>query len=742
MALTDRIHFSYAERDEAKAKEVVASIIARVRIEYSLYSLSEADDKETFLEEVITPSIEAADHIIFLYTKEGALDPLLQSQFTLASNLNKPIIPVVIESSAINIGYLKVRSPFSFRTSPLFFDDEKDRIKLVEQVHSVYGLSRRGDIYGSNVRITADGRLVVRRGSEVIGWVVKGKPFDITLSKGQHMLVFATDGSEDADWAEYALTVPDNDSSIEIRPCIGDVEHVRDNTIKDQLFDPTNEQELEWDTLADTRDFKLSRTSQDNKKRDIAIYSFLRKYQESLKPRPVPHYTEYRILPKKYVYFVCLLLTVGIWGKAVLWLGAFALYLISFFHINLAGDAWDWLWDDTNFDMLLWALAVLVAYKVIVWAYESFIHKRDEIRNNAERARVTAFNDKLYTDLNGALAKFLISRNWKPTLLERIKGAYPETKLSFDYSRLPDKYDYYNDENKIGLDIPQEAPTPLMQGTERKPSSGGKIFLGVLLLLAIGFGIYYFSSKPSDGADSKDDVTQVKGEDGTVVYTLPGNIRFTMVKVEGGGYRMGNTSAQAWRYEKPVHNVFVSDFYICECEVTQEMWTALMGNNPSANQTSPSNPVENVSWNDCQEFIRKLNEKTGENFRLPTEAEWEYAARGGGKTRNAKYSGGSILENVGWYKGNSDRTSHPVRQLAANELGIYDMSGNVSEWVSDYYDYYPKTEQHDPTGPEKGDKRVYRGGSFESGLELTRLTIRAGALPQKGNKSIGLRLAK
>ena len=742
MALTDRLHVSYAERDEAKAREIVEFITRRIRFSYSLYSLSAAEDKESFIDEVIAPSIESAEHVLFLYTKESASDAMLQRQFVMASNLNKPILPVVISASTIEAGLLKAKSPFPFRRQPLFFDREADRIGVVEQVHSIFGLSKRGDIYGSNVRIATDRKVFVRRGSDVIGWVPPGKGYDITLSKGHHILSFATDSDDDADWAEYVLSVPDNDSSMEIRPCIGDVERVRDNTIQDQMFDPTNRQELEWDTLADTRNFKLSRTSQDNKKRDIAIYSFLRKYQESLEPKPEPHYTEYRILPKKYIYYICLLLTVGIWGKAILWLGAFALYLISFFHISLAGDAWDWLWDDTNFDMLLWALAVLIAYKFIVWAYESFIHKRDEVRNNAERARVAAFNDKLYTDLNGAQVEYLTSRKWKLAIIKRINGAYPETKLYFDYSRLPDQNDYYNEENKIGLDIPQEAPTTLMQGTERGSSSGIKIVLGILILLAIVFGIYYFSSKPSDEVDSKVGVCKLKEEDGTAMYALSDDIRFTMVKVEGGGYRMGNTSAQAWRYEKPVHNVFVSDFYIGECEVTQALWTALMDDNPSANKTSPSNPVENVSWNDCQEFIRKLNERTGENFRLPTEAEWEYAARGGGKTRNAKYSGGSILENVGWYKANSDKTSHPVRQLAANELGLYDMSGNVSEWVSDYYDYYPKTEQHDPTGPENGTKRVYRGGSFESGLELTRLTIRAGSLPQQRNKTIGLRLAK
>ena len=150
---------------------------------------------------------------------------------------------------------------------------------------------------------------------------------------------------------------------------------------------------------------------------------------------------------------------------------------------------------------------------------------------------------------------------------------------------------------------------------------------------------------------------------------------------------------------------------IGKTEVTQELWEAVMGSNPS--EFNGSNlPVENVSWEDCQTFIRKLNALTGKNFRLPTEAEWEYAARGGNNSRGYKYSGSNTVSNVAWYKDNSSSTTHPVATKAPNELGIYDMSGNVEEWCNDGYGDYTSASQTNPTGPNSGSDRVYRGGSW------------------------------
>ncbi|MDO5482422.1 MAG: SUMF1/EgtB/PvdO family nonheme iron enzyme, partial [Bacteroidaceae bacterium] len=151
-------------------------------------------------------------------------------------------------------------------------------------------------------------------------------------------------------------------------------------------------------------------------------------------------------------------------------------------------------------------------------------------------------------------------------------------------------------------------------------------------------------------------------------------------------------------------------------------------------------PVENVSWIDCQEFIAKLNERTGLHFRLPTEAEWEYAARGGKKNKRHKYSGGNILKQVGWYNENSESTTHEVGQKSANELGLYDMSGNVWEWVQDWKGDYSAEDQENPTGPENGTERVCRGGGWNREIDRGRVSYRGDDLPDFHYCSLGLRL--
>ena len=190
-----------------------------------------------------------------------------------------------------------------------------------------------------------------------------------------------------------------------------------------------------------------------------------------------------------------------------------------------------------------------------------------------------------------------------------------------------------------------------------------------------------------------------------------GGVSFNMVYVAGGTFQMGSNVGDY--DEKPVHSVTLSDYYIGQTEVTQELWQAVMGSNPSFYKDA-KNPVNYVNWNDCQEFISKLNRLTGGNFRLPTEAEWEYAARGGNKSRGYKYSGSDDLGSVAWNEDNSGKEVHPVGSKSANELGLYDMSGNVWEWCSDRYDYcsYPSSPQTNPTGPSSGSFRVLRGGSY------------------------------
>ncbi len=196
-------------------------------------------------------------------------------------------------------------------------------------------------------------------------------------------------------------------------------------------------------------------------------------------------------------------------------------------------------------------------------------------------------------------------------------------------------------------------------------------------------------------------------------FTVAG-VSFTMVFVEGGTFTMGATSEQgddADDDEKPTHSVTLSDYYIGETEVTQALWKAVMGSNPSYFK-GDNLPVENVSYDDVKTFTTKLNQKTGKTFRLPTEAEWEYAARGGGKSKGYKYSGSNNIDDVAWYEGNSNNKTHPAKTKRPNELGIYDMSGNVWEWCSDKYGAYSSSSQTNPTGPSLGFYRVYRGGSW------------------------------
>ena len=220
-------------------------------------------------------------------------------------------------------------------------------------------------------------------------------------------------------------------------------------------------------------------------------------------------------------------------------------------------------------------------------------------------------------------------------------------------------------------------------------------------------------------------------------YTV-NDVLFTMIPVEGGTFQMGSTTSNF--DEQPVHQVTVSSFSIGQTEVTQALWQAVMGSNPS--YYSGSNlPVEWVSWNDCQMFITKLNRLTGKTFRLPTEAEWEYAARGGKKSKGYTYSGSNTLDDVAWNYDNWPRRTKNVATKAPNELGIYDMSGNVFEWCQDWYGSYTSDSQTNPTGPTSGSYRVYRGGSW-SEFGFCRVTLRYKGAPTSTRTDLGFRLAQ
>ena len=219
-------------------------------------------------------------------------------------------------------------------------------------------------------------------------------------------------------------------------------------------------------------------------------------------------------------------------------------------------------------------------------------------------------------------------------------------------------------------------------------------------------------------------------------FTVNG-VTFKMITVQGGTYTMGATSEQgsdAYDCEKPAHSETVSNFMIGETEVTQELWQAVMGSNPSYFTGDLQCPVEMVSWDDCQTFISRLNQLTGQNFRLPTEAEWEYAARGGNKSNGYKYSSSNDVNAVAWYVENSSGRTHSVKTKQPNELGIYDMSGNVWEWCQDYW-------RVDYNGDYDYNYCVVRGGSWGTYASLVRVSYRTFIVPDDGDSRLGLRLA-
>ena len=249
-----------------------------------------------------------------------------------------------------------------------------------------------------------------------------------------------------------------------------------------------------------------------------------------------------------------------------------------------------------------------------------------------------------------------------------------------------------------------------------------------------------FTACGGDDDDEKGDDTP-KFQNQTI--TVDG-VSFKMIAVEGGTFLMGSpeSDTEAYDDEKPQHEVTLSNYYIGETEVTQELWETVMGSNPSKFK-GPKLPVEKVSWDDCQEFILKLNEKTGKTFRLPTEAEWEYAARGGKKSKGYTYSGSNTIDDVAWYVDNSGETTHEVGTKQANELGIYDMSGNVWEWCQDWYGetYYENSPSTDPLGPDSGSDRGLRGGSRWYDARDCRVAIRGIDSPGDRDSDSGFRLA-
>ena len=284
----------------------------------------------------------------------------------------------------------------------------------------------------------------------------------------------------------------------------------------------------------------------------------------------------------------------------------------------------------------------------------------------------------------------------------------------------------------------------------------------ILLLLSI-YGFIGYSQTSiydvnGDGFVTAADVTSIYeyilgyiGDE--VVYEING-VKFNMKEVLGGTFIMGATEEQGngLNEEYPVHQVTLNTYFIGTTEVTQELWLAVMGNNPSYYNggiygNNLKRPVERVSWNECIEFITKLNQMTGKNFRLPTEAEWEYAARGGKMSMGYRFAGSNSPYQVAWFFDNLPSQTYNtagccpqgVATLKPNELGIYDMSGNVYEWCNDWFGNYSEDAQTNPIGPDSGTSHVARGGSWQVGEFYSRVSCRVSSI--NGHDGLGFRLA-
>lgn len=262
------------------------------------------------------------------------------------------------------------------------------------------------------------------------------------------------------------------------------------------------------------------------------------------------------------------------------------------------------------------------------------------------------------------------------------------------------------------------------------------------LVRVLAHHCFFSLGKIALGPDGDGVVVPIPCVPSPLIFSLNG-APFKMLRVDGGSFQMGATQEQdedAEADEQNVHEVTLDSFYLGETPVTQALWKEVMGDNPSQVEGDKL-PVDNVSWDDVVGlFLPRLNELMKMNFRLPTEAEWEYAARGGAQSRGCKYAGSDDVDEVAWHDRNSQKTPHPVKALRPNELGFYDMSGNVWEWCSDWYDEYSDFAVENPPGPSSGSKRVLRGGCWQYSSHCCRVSNRSSHDP--GNHFfIGLRLA-
>ncbi len=314
------------------------------------------------------------------------------------------------------------------------------------------------------------------------------------------------------------------------------------------------------------------------------------------------------------------------------------------------------------------------------------------------------------------------------------------------------------DEGTVVANQPQlkERQQPVASVSTAPASSNGKPKSKKVLWIALAaaavaalVAVLVMNNKGGDTlVPTRPTVVEQSANDGDLNINANG-VNFTMKFVQGGTFQMGSNDSEAHSDEQPVHSVTLSSYYMGETEVTQALWKAVMGSEPTYNGgweyqygRGDNYPAYRVSWDDCQEFIRKLNQLTGRNFRLPTEAEWEYAARGGNKSNGYKYAGSNTIDDVAWCtQTTNDSGARQVKMKSPNELGLYDMSGNVWEWCSDLYGDYGSGSQTNPQGPSNGSRRVLRGGSWGDGARDCRVSYRYFIVPDIRDNGDGFRLA-
>ena len=323
------------------------------------------------------------------------------------------------------------------------------------------------------------------------------------------------------------------------------------------------------------------------------------------------------------------------------------------------------------------------------------------------------------------------------TIRERLKGTFSltDTEIEFVYEDGDIAvWKFSRTENTFTMDKRRYIRKQSQLSSSLRTSDGGS--------MSDSISVYPINPLPGGGSSDSRGASATQSGDFKEVMALFDNL---MVFVQGGTFTMGCTPEQGKecdKNEKPAHQVTLSDYYIGKYEVTYAQWQKVMGNNTSTDK-GDNLPVENVSWNDIQEFIKKLNEMTSGGYRLPTEAEWEYAARGGIQSQGYKHSGSNNIRDVGWYILNS--LNGAIRQVGtkkANELGIHDMSGNVSEWVHDWLGDYGSNPQTNPQGPSSGKFRAFRGGNYYYAASEARVSNRNGGDPSTRYNFLGFRLAR